>query len=151
MGSRTTATSTALALNVALLRQGVDLLERIDDAAFARIDPLSPGGGLGRQLRHCLDFYASFLRGLPVGRIDYVHRERSRRIETDRRFALRKLVATIDALESIDGASCAEALDVRAEESADLPGATGPDRRRRARRSSSPATRRTISRSSRSC
>ena len=115
MASRTTATSTALALNVALLRQGADLLEGIADAQFT---------GIGPQLRHCLDFYACFLRGLPGRRIDYVHRDRSGRIETDRRFALRELLGTIDALESLDAGACSPALDVRAEEGDDWAGST---------------------------
>jgi uncharacterized damage-inducible protein DinB len=102
-------------LNVALLRQGAELLESLDDAHFTRI---------GRQIRHGLDFYACFLRGLPAGRIDYVHRERSGRIETDRRFALDELRSTIDALESIDVAACAPSLDVRAEEGTDWAGST---------------------------
>ena len=102
-------------MNVDLLRQGADLLESLDDASFRRIGP---------QIRHGIDFYACFLRGLPSGRIDYVHRERSARVETDRRFALEELLATIDALESIDVEACAPSLDVRAEEGMDWAGST---------------------------
>ena len=115
MASRTTATSTALTLNVALLRHGVDLLESLDDAHYKAIGP---------QIRHGLDFYACFLRGLPEGRIDYVHRERSARVETDRRFALDELLATIDALEAIDAEALVPTLDVRAEEGTDWAGST---------------------------
>ena len=102
-------------MNVALLRQGADLLERIDDAPFTRIGP---------QIRHGLAFYACFLRGLPSGRIDYVHRERSARLETDRRFALHEVFATIEAVEAIDEAGWPEALQVRAEEGMDWAGST---------------------------
>lgn len=115
MASRTTATSNALALNVALLRQGADLLERLDDAQFA---------GIGPQIRHCLDFYACFLRGLPSGRIDYVHRERSARIESERELALGEWRATIEALEALDETAFLPALEVRAEEGTDWSGST---------------------------
>jgi uncharacterized damage-inducible protein DinB len=116
MAGRTTTVSSALAMNAALLRQGADLLERIDDAQYTNNDPLTPGGGIGRHVRHCLEFYACFLRGLPRGRIDYVQRERGGAVETDRAFALREMNAAIAALERLDGAVIVPALAVRAEE-----------------------------------
>ena len=119
LADRTTDLSSILTLNVALLTQGADLLERIDDAQYLRSDPLSPGGGISLHMRHCLEFYACFLRGLPKGRIDYVRRERGGAIERSRVAGLREVRATIAALERLEGAAIVPALAVRAEECAD--------------------------------
>jgi len=116
MAGRTTALSSALAMNVALLWQGAELLERIDDTQYTRGDALTPGGGIGRHVRHCLEFYACFLRGLPLERIDYVHRERGGKVETDRTSALGEVRAIIAALERLDGAAVDAVLAVRSEE-----------------------------------
>ena len=65
------------AANVDVLRQGIELLTRLDDATFRH--------AVGPQLRHTLDFYASFLRGLATRRIDYDTRERDPLVESSRR------------------------------------------------------------------
>jgi hypothetical protein len=49
---------------IALLEQIVTLLARIDDQIYTSTNKLSPRGSIGGHLRHCLDFYQSFLRGI---------------------------------------------------------------------------------------
>ncbi|HEX4823902.1 MAG TPA: hypothetical protein VFV19_06290 [Candidatus Polarisedimenticolaceae bacterium] len=119
LADRTTDLSSILTLNVALLMQAEELLERIDDAHYLRTDPLSPGGGISLHMRHCLEFYGCFLRGLPRGRIDYVRRQRGGAVERSRMAALREVRATIAALERLEDAAILPTLAVRAEECVD--------------------------------
>ncbi len=49
--------------NVRYLRHGIGLIRELDDRLWSA--PGSPPGqGVGAQFRHCIDFYACFLRGL---------------------------------------------------------------------------------------
>lgn len=102
------------AANVLVLRQGIDLLTRLDDATFRH--------AIGPQLRHTLDFYASFLRGLPEGRIDYDTRERDPLVESSRRIARERFADVIAALEEIGPERTAQALAVRTEADTLAPG-----------------------------
>lgn len=102
------------AANVHVLRQGADLLSRLDDAAFRR--------AIGPQLRHILDFYTSFLRGLPGRRIDYDARERDPLVESSRRIAGLRFAEVIAALETITLEQAALPVDVRTEADTLAPG-----------------------------
>lgn len=99
--------------NVAYLRQGVELLDRIDDAIYAHGNPATFGSGFGPHLRHCIDHYACFLAGLAAGRVDYDARDRDLRVETDRSFARDRLETVIAALEAIPPERGDERLMVR--------------------------------------
>lgn len=89
----------ALDGNLHFLRQGVSLLERLDDATYASaVGRHSP---VGAQYRHVLEHYRCLLAGLDDGRVDYDARAREPRIERDRSHALqttRDLVEAIAAL-----------------------------------------------------
>ena len=102
------------AANVQVLRQGSDLVAQLDDATFRR--------SVGPQLRHTLDFYASFLRGLPAGRIDYDTRERDPLVESSRRIARERCAALIAALEEIDAGTTERLIEVRTEADTLAPG-----------------------------
>jgi uncharacterized damage-inducible protein DinB len=93
--------------NVRVLRQGVELLAKLDDAVFRT--------AVGPQLRHCLDFYGSFLRGLGAGRVDYDARERDPLVESSRRIARQRYEQVIAALEDIPAEASATDLQVRSE------------------------------------
>lgn len=93
--------------NVTVLRQGVELLGHLDDALFR--------ASIGPQLRHCLDFYGSFLRGLAARRIDYDTRERDPLVESSRRIARERYEQVIAALQEIGPDQSAAALQVRSE------------------------------------
>lgn len=93
--------------NVEVLQQGADLVRRLDDASFRN--------GIGPQVRHCLDFYGSFLAGLPAGRIDYDARERDVLVESSRRIALERTMAVIAALRGLGAGEASRPLQVRAE------------------------------------
>lgn len=83
---------------IALLEQAAVLLQRIDDQTYISPNRLSPGGSIGVHMRHCLDFYQSFLSGIDKARVDYNVRERGSLIETHRFSALQRIEATIVGL-----------------------------------------------------
>ena len=74
-----------------LLEDGMRLLERLDDEVYAKTSVLSPSTSVGAHMRHCPDFYKTFLSGLESGRIDYNCRQRDSLIETDRRYAIQEI------------------------------------------------------------
>jgi uncharacterized damage-inducible protein DinB len=74
------AQSAPLEGNLALLRQGVALLESLPDAAYAR--QVGTGSSVGAQYRHVLDHYRCFLDGLAGGLVDYDARGRDPVMET---------------------------------------------------------------------
>jgi len=87
--------------NIELLRQSLDLLDRIDNGLYrTSVAAVSPSP-VGSHLRHCLDFYRNFLTGHAVGRIDYDVRERNEAIALDRSVARIRIVETIDGLERL--------------------------------------------------
>lgn len=93
--------------NIHALRQGADLLSALDDATFRTT--------IGPQLRHCLDFYGAFLRGLGARRVDYDTRERDPLVESSRRIARERYEQVIAALAAIGPDDGGTALQVRSE------------------------------------
>ena len=99
--------------NVALLHQAVELLRGLDDQRYASPPgPGSPSRRVGSHLRHCLDYYLCFLRGLEDGRIDYDRRDRQGALETERGTALDLLERIIARLESIPEDSSERLVEV---------------------------------------
>jgi uncharacterized damage-inducible protein DinB len=87
--------------NLAILGQALDLLEKIDDELYTRIDQQIFRSCVGTHMRHLLDFYGSFFRGLPDRRIDYDTRQRDSLVERSRSAALARLRTIIADLEAI--------------------------------------------------
>ncbi|MCW5980396.1 MAG: hypothetical protein KIT09_20100 [Bryobacteraceae bacterium] len=82
--------------NIALLRQALELLGRIDEAAYR-----APSHRVGGHLRHILEFYQCAIEGFGNGAIDYDARKRNRAIETDKfaaEAAIRSLLRQLDGL-----------------------------------------------------
>ena len=100
--------------NVALLRQGIDLLQRMAPELYAR-EQLADGRrrGIGPQMRHCLDFYANFLHGLGDSRIDYDARQRDERVESDRGLAAERLESYVHDLQALAPAEFGREVEVR--------------------------------------
>ena len=73
---------------VAILAQGEDLLRSLSAESYTRRVPLAFNGCIGGHYRHCLDHFTSLLRGLDADAVDYDHRERDVRIESEPGFAL---------------------------------------------------------------
>jgi len=73
---------------IEILRQGEDLLGVLSAMAYAARVPQVFNASIGGHYRHCLDHFTSLLRGLDAEAVDYDHRERDARIESQPGFAL---------------------------------------------------------------
>ncbi len=72
----------------AILAQGEDLLRALSAECYTRRVPLAFHASIGGHYRHCLDHFSSLLRGLDADEVDYDHRERDARIESQPDYAL---------------------------------------------------------------
>lgn len=85
-----------------ILGQGEALLRMLSAESYVRKLPAAFNGTIGGHIRHCLDHFSSLLRGLDADLVDYDHRERDPRIESDPAFAveiLRRLRAELERME----------------------------------------------------
>lgn len=73
------------------LRQGIALLQQVDDATYTQPAEACFNSTIGGHLRHNLDHYLCFLAGLAAGRVDYDARLREERLERDRAFAMERM------------------------------------------------------------
>ncbi len=92
-----------LAAAVAILRQGEELLKALLPIDYAQRVPAVFNASIGGHYRHCLDHFTSLLRGTGTDLVDYDHRDRDLRIETQPNYALfvtRDLRERLNALTS---------------------------------------------------
>lgn len=73
--------------NLALIEQGVRLLATLPQDVFVAHTPATLGASIGGHLRHNIDHYTCFVRGIPSGRIDYDARERAAELESNPKVA----------------------------------------------------------------
>lgn len=73
---------------IAILGQGEELLRALSAESYTRRVPLAFNASIGGHYRHCLDHFTSLLRALDADEVDYDHRERDVRIESQPDFAL---------------------------------------------------------------
>ena len=95
--------------NIGYLQQGAALLQGLEDTAYAHGPADLSASGVGPHLRHCLDHYDRLFAGLVDGRIDYDARDRDRRLETDREFAITRIRDATIELQGLAG----KPLDLR--------------------------------------
>lgn len=99
--------------NIHLLNQAERLLMEIADSDYAAPDGTLYGSSLGQHLRHCLDHYASFLRGTPEAAIDYDHRVREEKLECSTQCACREISQIRERLRAAKGLDVASAVQVK--------------------------------------
>lgn len=87
--------------NWGILTQAVELLDELSDQLY-RSNEAWYRSGVGRHMRHVMDFYTAFLEGLPAGAIDYDDRARNPELETNRRAARDQLKAIEARVAGID-------------------------------------------------
>jgi hypothetical protein len=102
--------------NIGLLRQGVDVLASVDPSLYGRANGRS---SIGSHFRHCLDFFGSFLRGAPSGRVDYCDRERDDRLARCFAAATSRVEYIVAGLEPFRHRDAHAPLLVRAEDAGD--------------------------------
>lgn len=116
---------TLIADNVEALRQGIELIERLDDGLYVQACQELSLSGVGCHFRHCIDFYLKFLAGLESGRINYDTRERDGQIETHRLIAIAKLNSIIAELGELLAVTTPAEIEVLLEDSSNSKDAAG--------------------------
>ena len=88
--------SNAITPNIAILNQGVALLESLDDESYRRQLSVVFNGSIGGHMRHVIEHYQCLLShfGESSAGVNYEARPRQKILETDRLSA----VATLDAI-----------------------------------------------------
>lgn len=110
--------------NLLLLREGLDLLARLSDDAYAGH---APGrSAAGAQYRHILDHYDCLLGGLDSGFVDYDARQRDPEVERDRAAAADRTEEVMDRLRQLGRAQLALPLRVTLASLASGEGRTEP-------------------------
>lgn len=109
--------------NIHFLTQGLDLIQRIGDL-YAQPGPQGQAS-TGAHMRHVLDCYRCFLRGLeqtqapPVAApVNYDDRERDPKVETDGHYASDVIRRIIAALERLTPADLGRSLHVQVDAAA---------------------------------
>ena len=82
------------------LQQAIDLIRQIGDELYCNNENPHFKGGVGKHIRHILDFYDCFLTGWHE-KIDYDARKREEGVETDRQFCIQKINNTMAALNEL--------------------------------------------------
>lgn len=99
------------AQNVYFIDQGRALLSRLDDDLFRH--PVQGRSAVGAHLRHVIDCFRCFQRGLDAGRIDYDSRQRNPLIEQDRSVADSALAEIAEGLNKLGSEDAARCLEVK--------------------------------------
>ena len=104
--------------HIRVLKQGAELIERLNDQVYSL--PFRPlfTYGVGSHFRHCLDSYHCFFKGIETGKIDYDHRERDELIERDREVAIARIETVIACLRNL--ASCDETVPLMAQQDSEV-------------------------------
>jgi uncharacterized damage-inducible protein DinB len=103
--------------SIGYLRQGAELVRKLDDDLFTRSVGRRFRGGVGSQFRHCIDFYECLLYGLEnEDLVDYAARSREHKLETQRQAAADRMEQIADRLAAIDPVLLKRPLKVRSEQ-----------------------------------
>lgn len=73
---------------ISLLSQGAEMLEQVSADTYTQRHPAAFNASIGGHYRHCLDHFTSLLRSLDHTEVDYDHRERDARIESEPDYAV---------------------------------------------------------------
>ena len=85
------------------------------DATTGRGATPAAYGAISPHLRHCLDHFVCFFRGVESGAIDYDARDRDERLEQDPQYLVSILDGVVDRLRTFGSAAAARGLAVRQE------------------------------------
>jgi len=116
--------------NIACLRQGIELLDALEDGAFTQGQAACFGSTIGQHMRHNIDHCYSLLRGIDGGEVDYDARARNPELESQTAVATRALAEIIGELETIGEDDLDQPLRVTMDSGAALPQPAGSTLRR---------------------
>ncbi len=97
--------------NIHFLLQGLELLASLDAETYST--PSAGRSPIGAHLRHVVDYYRCFLRGLEDGRVDYDGRERDPGIETDPKQASTALQDLVERFKGLDRDGGGRPLEIK--------------------------------------
>jgi len=106
----------SIAGNIELLRQGIELIDRLDDVLYSKESPALLLNSAGSHFRHCIDFYNCFLAEVGTGRINYDLRTRDEMLEADRALAIEEIEKIVEGLRKLFLVDGSRALQVVLEE-----------------------------------
>lgn len=103
------------------MRQGLALLDSVDEESYSRKEEGPWGSSLGAHYRHVLDHFLCLIDGLGAYQINYDHRARNRDIETSVKAARLATQEVLEALAAISDDAlrrdCTVAYSVRYDDS----------------------------------
>lgn len=100
---------------LAILAQGEGLLRALALESYTRRVPPAFNASIGGHYRHCLDHFASLLHGLDADEVDYDHRARDTRLESEPDFALARTYQLRAQLEQLPLGALATPVRARCE------------------------------------
>lgn len=103
--------------NINVLKQGVELIEKIGNCLYSNPKPPFLKNGVGSHFRHCIDFYNSFLSSVETGKINYVLRKRNHLVEANGSLAVLEIETIIEKLRRLSPAVLQKQVQVIAEDS----------------------------------
>ena len=89
-------------MNIRWLHQVLTFLAGLDDSVYSTSPPGFAPHRVGAHLRHVLEFYQSFIKGIEWRRIDYDARRRDKAVECSRTAASTAIRNIIQFLETSD-------------------------------------------------
>jgi len=92
----------AVAANLLVLRQGIDLLGVIRPERYRQHLPVVFDSSIGGHFRHVIEHYQSFFASLEDGELNYEDRPRRVEVETNPDLAQRVLTALAGRLQTLD-------------------------------------------------
>ena len=88
---------------VAILQQGLQLLNDVPQADYARALPVAFNATIGGHYRHCLEHFEALIAGSGKRLVDYDARKRDREVETSVAAARERTESLIEGLNSLLG------------------------------------------------
>jgi uncharacterized damage-inducible protein DinB len=92
-----------IASNLVVIQQGVSLLAKLGARRYAQRIEICYRASIGGHIRHIIEHYQAFLRGLADGEIDYENRTRDPLVENDPSYASGLLESIAQQLDELTG------------------------------------------------
>lgn len=108
--------TTIAAQNIYFIEQGRNLVRNLGEDLFGR--SADGQSGVGAHLRHVIDCFRCFQRGLDSGRIDYDSRQRNVLIEKDRSVADSAMAEIIEGLQGLSRQDAERQVEVKVDTAA---------------------------------